>query len=112
MLIICTECPMGCNIEVNKTNDGYSVSGNGCKRGEKYSIDEATCPKRVLTTTVRGENGVMIPVKTSNAIPKSEIFDIMKKVNKYVAILPVVIGQVLIKDISDGVDLIATQSKK
>ena len=38
--MICVSCPIGCALSVELDGDGkvLSVSGNTCKRGEKYAI--------------------------------------------------------------------------
>ena len=52
--MICVSCPIGCALHVELDDDGkvLSVSGNTCKRGEKYAIDECTNPVRMLTSRV------------------------------------------------------------
>lgn len=44
--LICICCPMGCRMTVEKTADGYSVTGNTCPRGKKYAVEEMTAPDR------------------------------------------------------------------
>ena len=63
--LTCIECPVGCEIRVETENDEVkSVQGNSCPRGKMYAESEVICPKRVVTSVVRAENGEMIPVKT------------------------------------------------
>ena len=54
----CILCPVGCEINV-QTQDGKieNISGNACKRGEKYATTEVIDPRRTLTTTVRVSGG-------------------------------------------------------
>lgn len=107
--LTCIECPKGCLITINLENDKViSVSGNDCPRGKKYAENEVVCPMRVLTTTVRCLSGGMISVKTGKPVKKSELFDIMKKVNALSVNAPVKIGQVIKENIADGVNLVAT----
>ena len=108
--LTCIECPMGCEITVEKNGDQLTVHGNTCPRGKIYAIDEVTCPKRVVTTTVRREDGGVLSVKTAKPVLKEKIFEVMQKINKVVVKLPVRIGDVVAKDISDGVDLVATDN--
>ena len=109
--LTCVECPMGCAIEVEVENGrAVSVVGNSCPRGKMYAENEVVCPKRVLTTSVRLRDGNMISVKTSEPVKKAEMFEIMKKVNSVHPSAPVRIGDVLVKEIADGVDLIATSN--
>lgn len=107
--LTCIECPVGCRIEV-KTENGVAVSvtGNGCPRGKIYAENEVTCPKRVVTTTVRRFDGKMIPVKTDRPIKKSEMFSVMAKINSFVCEKPVKIGDILIENVSDDANLIVT----
>ena len=67
-----------------------------------------TCPKRVVTSTVRAKNGEMIPVKTDKPVRKEAIFDVMKKINETTCDLPVALGEVLIENICDDANLIVT----
>lgn len=107
--LTCVECPMGCSIEVETQNGKVlTVTGYTCKRGKVYAENEVVCPKRVLTSTVRAQSGEMIPVRTDVPIPKSELFATMEKLKTLHPVLPVRIGDVLYKDISDGANLIAT----
>ena len=109
--LTCIECPVGCEITVTVTDGNMEVSGNACPRGKLYATNEVTCPKRVVTSTVRCDNGEVVSVKTSAPVLKSEMFEVMKKINKTVAKLPVKIGDVIIENISSGVNLIATDNR-
>jgi len=107
--LTCVECPMGCQIEV--TVDGgraTSVVGNSCPRGKLYAENEVVCPKRVVTSTVKTTCGAMLPVKTDRPVKKTEIFAVMAKINAFVATVPAHIGDVLIGNISDDANLVAT----
>lgn len=107
--LTCIECPMGCRIEVTMDNGAVvSVAGNGCPRGKLYAENEVVCPRRVVTSTVRTSFGVMLPVKTDRPVKKSEIFNVMKIINSVVVDKKVKIGDVIVKNISDDADLIAT----
>lgn len=109
MKLTCVECPMGCEIEV-VIEQGVitSVSGNTCPRGEIYAKNEVSCPKRVITTTARAENGKLISVKTDAPVKKSDTFNVIKAANALKVKLPVKIGQVLLANVSEGVNLIST----
>ena len=109
--LTCVECPKGCEITVTLNGDKIeNVHGNECPRGRKYAESEVVCPLRVLTSTVKCTSGEMVSVKTDKPIKKSEIFDLMKTINEVKVAPPVKIGQVILKDIADGVDLIATSN--
>ncbi len=111
--MICVSCPIGCALHVELDDAGkvVSVSGNTCKRGEKYAVDECTNPVRMLTSTIRVNGGMLpvVPVKTSVPIPKGKMFECMQAINNEVADAPIKIGDVLIANVCDtGADIIAT----
>ena len=107
--LTCVECPIGCQIEVETDGEKvFSVKGNSCPRGKTYAENEVVCPMRVVTSTVKAENGVLVPVKTDKPVRKSEIFTVMKKINAVRCILPVRIGDVLLANIEGDANLIAT----
>ena len=110
MELTCIVCPMGCRLTVEKVGEEIRVSGHTCKRGEKYAIQETTCPMRTLTSLVRvvGGEGPLCPVKTANVIPKALIGDALKEVKAAHVEAPVKIGDVIIANIAGtGVDLVA-----
>lgn len=98
--LTCIVCPIGCSL-VAEINDGRvsAVSGNTCPRGRAYAESECVSPVRTITTTVRCENGKMLPVKTDTPIPKEKIFEAMEIINKLRPVLPIAAGDVIIKDI-------------
>ncbi len=111
--LICVSCPIGCmlTVELSDNNEVLSVKGNTCKRGEQYAKDECTNPVRMLATTIKVNGGSMpvVPVKTSEPIPKGMMFECMKVINEEVVDAPVRMGDVLICNICDtGVDIVAT----
>lgn len=113
--LICVSCPRGCPITVTMDDDGSvtKVEGNTCKRGDAYARAEVTHPERSLTSTVRvtGGKALVVPVKTSKAIPKDKLFEAMKVINKASAKAPVHIGDVVVTNILDtGADILATNN--
>lgn len=111
--LICVSCPIGCALSVELDENGkvLSVSGNTCKRGETYAIDECTNPVRMLTSTVKVNGGTLpvAPVKTASPIPKGKMFECMEVINSVVAQAPIKMGDVIIADIcGTGVDIVAT----
>ena len=112
--ITCIVCPLGCRMKVTKCSDGgYTVEGNTCKRGEKYGVEELTCPKRVVTTTVRIEEGILnlLPVKTKDSIPKELIFDLMELLDSVRMQAPVKVGDIVVKNaLNTGVDIVAARN--
>ena len=112
--LTCIVCPRGCAL-VCELDDGgklISVSGNLCPRGKKYADDECTNPMRVVTSTVRCEDGAVVSCKTSTSIPKSLVLEAMKVINNTKAPATVKIGDVIIKNVlGTGADVIATSNK-
>lgn len=110
--LICIVCPQGCRLTVEQRNGGYTVSGNTCKRGEQYGINEMTAPKRVITSTVKliGGRCPRLPVKTGAEVPKELIFACMDQINRIVVSSPVKMGDVVCSDLmGTGVDVVATR---
>ena len=111
--LTCIECPIGCEITATLDCEKViKVDGNGCPRGKLYAENEVVCPKRVLTTTVKSESGKMIPVKSSQPIKKADLFSAMERVNGITVKLPVKIGDVIIENLCEGVDIIACADVK
>ena len=111
--LTCICCPNSCSLKVDK--EKKSVTGNKCPRGEKYGLSEVTHPVRVLTSTVKVINGeaVLVPVKSSEPIPKDLMFRYMDEINKMEISAPVTIGEVVISNVlNSGCDIIATKSVK
>lgn len=111
--LICINCPLGCRLSVDDTTVAdIKVSGNTCPRGVKYAVSEVTAPKRMVTSSVpvSGSTVSRVSVKTNNPVPKDKIFDVLKLVKTVKATAPVAIGDVLYKNICDGVDLVATSN--
>lgn len=109
--MICIECPQGCRLEI-AIEDGKvaSVSGQKCKRGDKYARQEVEAPMRTLTTSVltRGLELRMLPVRTSGPIPKGKLFEAMEAVKRLVVTTPVKAGSVVaVNFLGLGVDLVA-----
>ncbi len=108
-ILTCIECPMGCSIKVLiKDSNVVSVSGNKCEKGKLYAENEVICPKRILTSTVKTSFDKMLAVKTDAPIKKTEIFAVMQKINEVFVNKKVKIGDIIIKNIVEGVNLIAT----
>ena len=119
----CIMCPMGCEMTVI-IEDGkvVDVKGNTCPRGAKYAHDEVTAPKRMLTTTVRVEGGMLplLPVVSETVLPKEKVLDCaayLRKVLDCAAYLrgvtvkaPLKTGDVIVEDILGlGVNIIASR---
>jgi len=109
----CIMCPMGCEMTVT-IEDGKvtNVTGNTCPRGPKYAADEVTAPKRMLTTTVAVEGGLLplLPVVSSTVLPKERVLDCAAYLRGVKVQAPIKAGDVVVKDILGlGVDVIASR---
>ena len=114
----CTTCPSECllTVEVKRGADGavaevYSVAGNSCPRGDKFAHQELTCPMRVLTTTVAVSGGdeVLLPVRTSEAIPLELHTQAMDLIRGLVVNAPIRMGDVVLENLLDtNINLIAS----
>ena len=111
--LICIGCPMGCPLTVElEGSEIISVTGYTCKRGDVYARKEVTNPTRIVTSTVKVENGTadMVSVKTREDIPKDKIFDCVKALKGVTVKAPVHIGDVILcKVAGTGVDIVATK---
>lgn len=108
--LTCIVCPVGCGLVVEmKEGKVIDVKGNTCPRGKVYAESECIAPMRTVTTTVRCQNGKIIPVKTASPIPKEKMFEAMKIINKQKPVLPISVGDVIIQDVF-GSNIIATKN--
>ena len=110
MKLICINCPKGCELDVEKNGDDIIVTGHTCPRGEAYGKAELVNPTRMVTGLVRVAGMKKpLPVKTKTAIPKAKIDAVLFAMHQATVQLPVMIGDVIIKNVADtGVDLVAT----
>lgn len=105
--LTCIMCPMGCSLEVEKSNGKLIVTGNNCIRGEQYAKEELTAPKRIVTALVRTSSGVL-PVKTTTGVPKKMMFQVVKEINKLNLKNPK-FGEVVIRNVlGTGADVVIT----
>ncbi len=112
--LTCIVCPRGCDLVAELDDNGapISVSGNLCPRGRVYADNECTDPQRVVTTTVRCEDGCVVSCKTNTTIPKALVLEAMKVINSTVAPAETEIGDVIIENIlGTGADVVATGRK-
>lgn len=107
--MICINCPLGCPLTAEKTENGYKISGNTCPRGEQYAINELTAPKRTLTTTLKVSNreGKFLPVKTKTPISKGKLFEAMEILSSYDVKAPVKVGDVVFANLLGESDIVA-----
>lgn len=111
--IICTVCPLGCKMRVNKKGDFVEVKG-GCSRGKDYAKQEIRDPRRVVATTVAVRQGALkrVPVRTSCPFPKKKIFQLMQVIDRLEVEAPLRSGEVILQDVAGekGINLLATRT--
>ena len=109
----CITCPNGCHLQIEEKDEKILVTGNRCKRGETFAISELTHPMRTICSTVRTtcREIPVLPVRVSQVIPKEQIFDVMKEINRVVLDHPVAAGDVIIPHVLGlEADVIATSN--
>lgn len=108
MKTICIMCPIGCELEITKKDQTIEVSGNLCPRGKQYGTDEATCPKRIVTSIVKCSKDLYCSVKTTCPVEKSKIEDVLHEI----ALIPpknYEFGEILIKNVAGtDADIVVT----
>ena len=113
MNITCINCPVGCRMTVTIENGQVTgVTGNVCKRGEKYAQQECIAPERMVTAVVPVADSILpVSCKTRTPIPKAKIFECMAALADVQLVKPVQAGSVIIADVcGTGVDVIATRT--
>ncbi len=100
-VIRCIVCPTGCQIQAIPKGSEIVFEGYTCNRGLEYVQQEYFEPKRILTTTIRVENGFLplIPVRTDKPILKDKIRDALNEIAKSVVKAPIKMGEILIDNI-------------
>ncbi|MDD3106724.1 MAG: DUF1667 domain-containing protein [Bacilli bacterium] len=108
--LVCIVCPRGCRLKVD---ENMVVTGNYCKRGTTYALNELIKPMRMVTSTVKIDSIIIerLPVVTEKPIPKEKIFAVMEAINQVQVKAPVKIHDVIIENVLNlGVNIIATRS--
>ena len=110
---ICINCPLSCSLElIEEDGEVLEVTGADCKIGERYAAEEFRDPRRVVTTTVRVKGGTLplLPVRTTDAIPKRLVVDAVRALDLVEVDAPVQEGQVIYPNILDtGVNVISSR---
>jgi CxxC motif-containing protein len=109
----CIVCPVSCNLKVEEKDGEITVTGNQCKRGLNFGINEYSHPVRMLTTTLKTVNGSIrrVPVISTGEVPKDQLKSMVKELYKIEVPCPIKRGDIIIKNIHNtGVDIIATRT--
>jgi CxxC motif-containing protein len=114
--LICIVCPNGCRLHIEPrehTASSFSITGNLCKRGEAFAINEMTNPRRSVTTTVRTvfAEVPVLPVRTAQDIPKEKIDSLMHLLAGITIQKKLGIGDAVVKSaLGLGIDVIASSN--
>lgn len=111
--VTCIVCPVGCRAKVIVTNGEVKVEGVECPRGSEYVLREITEPTRDFFTTVPIQCGriPVIPVRSTQPVPKDRILDCAKEMAKIVLEAPISEGEIVLEDIQGlGIDIVATRT--
>lgn len=113
METVCIICPKGCVLSVQMDSDTQAlvVKGHACPKGISYGVGEYHQPLRMLTTTLKtnSKDHPRVPVKTSETIPKTLLFEAMEVLNHITVALPVRMGDIIMKDLWGlKIDVVAT----
>lgn len=92
-------CPIGCQLEITKDENEVSVVGNLCPRGKQYGVDEATCPKRIVTSIVKCSKDLYCSVKTTCPVEKTKIDDVLHEI-AFIPPKKYKFGEILIKNVA------------
>jgi CxxC motif-containing protein len=111
---VCINCPLSCSLELSE-EDGevLEVSGADCKVGVKYAEEEFRNPRRMVSTTVKVEGGVLplLPVASASTVPKSMVKEAVRTLAVVVVEAPISDGQVIYPDIlGTGVDIVSSRA--
>ena len=110
----CIACPNGCQLEVDEAGGRViSVTGNKCEKGPAYARQEVENPLRVLSSTVlaKGLELKLVPVRTSQPIPKGKLFEGIAEIRKIRLARPVKAGEIIVKNfLGLEADLIAART--
>ncbi len=108
--ITCINCPLGCAVSVTPREPAPVISGNECRRGEDYALQEFRDPRRILigTVIIRGAFLPRLPVKTAAPIAKADLAAAARALDQIVAQPSVRCGDVIAADFF-GSALVATR---
>ncbi len=103
-VVTCTLCPTGCQVRFNEETGEYE--GNKCKRGAQFAEQERTAPKRILTTTVKLDDGRLLPVRSTLPVSKQKLPQLVRELAEITVNRPVTYGAV-VSQIQDGKELVS-----
>ena len=63
----------------------------------KFAEEERISPKRMVTTTVKTEDGRLLPVRTDRAVPKSSVRDVVRSLKNMSVRTPIKCGEIILR---------------
>lgn len=110
----CLVCPKGCRITaVLQGKEEPVISGEGCKRGKAYVLQELIDPRRTISTSVRVRRGEtdLASVRLTKPIPLDRVKEAAGLIQSQVLTAPVYEGTVILSDLLGlGSDVIVTRT--
>ena len=112
MELTCVVCPNGCLLTVWQEDGETHVEGAACKNGVRYGETELTDPRRVLTTSVAVNGGVLplVSVRSTAPIPKKHLLSAVAALKTISVDAPIRIGDLVYEDPAIGLTLRASRS--
>ena len=112
MELTCVVCPNGCLLTVWQEDGVTHVEGAACKNGVRYGETELTDPRRVLTTSVAVNDGVLplVSVRSTATILKKHLLSAVAALKTISVDAPVRIGDLVYEDPAIGLTLRASRS--
>lgn len=109
--LTCIICPKGCTLHAEISGNSVTVSGNTCKKGQQYAVNECLHPVRTVTATIRVANreNTMVSVKTVSPIPKDNMLEVMALLRNTTVQAPITTGQIALRDVF-GSDVVFTKT--
>ena len=109
--LTCIICPKGCTLHAEISGNSVTVSGNTCKKGQQYAVNECLHPVRTVTATIRVANreNTMVSVKTVSPIPKDNMLEVMTLLRNTTVQAPISAGQIALQDVF-GSDVVFTKT--
>ena len=112
-VITCIICPIGCKAKVTTENGKITkIEDLECPRGEEYVTRELEAPIRDFFTTIRikGSRIPVLPVRSTQPIPKEKMLDCALELADVVIDAPVEAGDIIVKNpLGLDVDIVATR---
>ncbi|MFN4216403.1 MAG: DUF1667 domain-containing protein [Brevinematales bacterium] len=109
--LYCLRCPRGCLLQIEISGSSFIVSGNSCKLGEEFAIQEIQAPRRLFTSSVqvRGGKFPVVPVITSSPVLKDDIPKWIRLCQTITLEAPIQPNTTVVRNpFGDGIDLVAT----